>query len=89
MDEREIVAAIRRAGYGVASCRAMPSAGWVEVRLDWHSPKNKWFGVLKRKLARQGITEISHYGGTSQYVEFLAIPYEPKQPADQPPRGEG
>lgn len=88
MDVNDVKAAIRKAGYGVAICRVYPRSNWIEVSLDCSSPKKKWFGVLKRKLARQGITVLSHYGATSQYIEYLSIPLPQHTAADTDGRGE-
>lgn len=85
MDVDEVAAAIRRAGYGVWICRKHPRGNWIDVHLDCSAPKKKWFGVLKRKLERQGVNVISHYGVLSQYVEWLTVPL----PAQQPDTADG
>lgn len=84
MDEHAIVAAIRRAGYvPYVHCRDF-HPGQIEVWLcNGTAPKIKWFGVLQRKLARQGIRIIGYNGGQfaySQYIESLQIPCEPDTP---------
>ncbi len=78
MDERAIVEAIRRAGYVPFVYRRWPAARYLEIfLLNGTAPKVKWFGVLQRKLARQGIDRIIGYGGNSPYVERLHVAYEP------------